>query len=82
MFHHANYTEDKTLICSLMFLLGHLMLESLKVMLLCGSDLLKDICKPGVWIPEQVSQGSIVYKLRFVLSIMLTIMVFFLYIGF
>nr|VDC87847.1 unnamed protein product [Brassica oleracea] len=31
-----------------------LMLESLKVMLLCGSDLLESFCSPGVWIPEQV----------------------------
>jgi len=30
------------------------MLESLKVMLLCGSDLLQSFCTPGVWIPEQV----------------------------
>ncbi|CAE6242695.1 unnamed protein product [Arabidopsis arenosa] len=28
--------------------------ESLKVMLLCGSDLLQSFCTPGVWIPEQV----------------------------
>ncbi|CAH2069833.1 unnamed protein product [Thlaspi arvense] len=28
--------------------------ESLKVMLLCGSDLLESFCTPGVWIPEQV----------------------------
>ncbi|KAF3551602.1 hypothetical protein DY000_02001288 [Brassica cretica] len=28
--------------------------ESLKVMLLCGSDLLESFCSPGVWIPEQV----------------------------
>ncbi|MCL7041242.1 hypothetical protein MKW94_004454, partial [Papaver nudicaule] len=28
--------------------------ESLKVMLLCGSDLVESICVPGVWIPEQV----------------------------
>ncbi|CAN8248318.1 unnamed protein product [Cochlearia groenlandica] len=27
--------------------------ESLKVMLLCGSDLLESFCTPGVWIPEQ-----------------------------
>ncbi|VVB16149.1 unnamed protein product [Arabis nemorensis] len=27
---------------------------SLKVMLLCGSDLLQSFCTPGVWIPEQV----------------------------
>ncbi|BAB09248.1 unnamed protein product [Arabidopsis thaliana] len=31
-----------------------LMLESLKVMLLCGSDLLLSFCTPGVWIPEQL----------------------------
>ncbi|ESQ42867.1 hypothetical protein EUTSA_v10015421mg, partial [Eutrema salsugineum] len=31
-----------------------MMLESLKVMLLCGSDLLESFCTPGVWIPEQV----------------------------
>nr|BAH57101.1 AT5G55810 [Arabidopsis thaliana] len=30
------------------------MLESLKVMLLCGSDLLLSFCTPGVWIPEQL----------------------------
>ncbi|KAJ4872669.1 Nicotinamide/nicotinic acid mononucleotide adenylyltransferase [Raphanus sativus] len=29
-------------------------MESLKVMLLCGSDLLQSFCTPGVWIPEQV----------------------------
>ncbi|VVB16148.1 unnamed protein product [Arabis nemorensis] len=28
--------------------------ESLKVMLLCGSDLLQTLCTPGVWIPEEV----------------------------
>ncbi|XP_068636587.1 nicotinamide/nicotinic acid mononucleotide adenylyltransferase isoform X3 [Aristolochia californica] len=28
--------------------------ESLKVMLLCGSDLLESFATPGVWIPEQV----------------------------
>ncbi|XP_010252778.1 PREDICTED: nicotinamide/nicotinic acid mononucleotide adenylyltransferase isoform X1 [Nelumbo nucifera] len=28
--------------------------ESLKVMLVCGSDLLESICIPGVWISEQV----------------------------
>lgn len=28
--------------------------ENLKVMLLCGSDLLESFCVPGVWIPEQV----------------------------
>ncbi|KAF8099084.1 hypothetical protein N665_0251s0009 [Sinapis alba] len=28
--------------------------ETLKVMLLCGSDLLQSFCTPGVWIPEQV----------------------------
>ncbi|KAG7606222.1 Nicotinate/nicotinamide nucleotide adenylyltransferase [Arabidopsis thaliana x Arabidopsis arenosa] len=28
--------------------------ESLKVMLLCGSDLLLSFCTPGVWIPEQL----------------------------
>ncbi|KAF8116940.1 hypothetical protein N665_0014s0196 [Sinapis alba] len=31
-----------------------MVLESLKVMLLCGSDLLQSFCTPGVWIPEQV----------------------------
>ncbi|KAL9283580.1 Nicotinamide/nicotinic acid mononucleotide adenylyltransferase [Arabidopsis thaliana] len=34
--------------------MSFLMLESLKVMLLCGSDLLQSFCTPGVWIPEQV----------------------------
>jgi nicotinamide mononucleotide adenylyltransferase len=38
----------------------HVPEESLKVMLLCGSDLLLSFCTPGVWIPEQVNQGSIV----------------------
>ena len=28
--------------------------ESLKVMLLCGSDLLESFTTPGVWIPNQV----------------------------
>nr|GME12736.1 nicotinamide/nicotinic acid mononucleotide adenylyltransferase isoform X2 [Ipomoea batatas] len=28
--------------------------DSLKVMLLCGSDLLESLSTPGVWIPEQV----------------------------
>lgn len=28
--------------------------ESLKVMLLCGSDLVESFCVPGVWIPEQI----------------------------
>ncbi|KAI3930269.1 hypothetical protein MKW92_033846 [Papaver armeniacum] len=28
--------------------------ESLKVMLVCGSDLLESLCIPGVWIPEQI----------------------------
>ena len=28
--------------------------DSLKVMLLCGSDLLESFSTPGVWIPEQV----------------------------
>ncbi|CAH8392208.1 unnamed protein product [Eruca vesicaria subsp. sativa] len=32
----------------------HVPEESLKVMLLCGSDLLQSFCTPGVWIPEQV----------------------------
>jgi len=27
---------------------------SLKVMLLCGSDLLESFSTPGVWIPDQV----------------------------
>ncbi|KAK2659095.1 hypothetical protein Ddye_005628 [Dipteronia dyeriana] len=30
-------------------------LESLKVMLVCGSDLLQSFGIPGIWIPEQVS---------------------------
>ncbi|KAI3913673.1 hypothetical protein MKX01_035869 [Papaver californicum] len=29
--------------------------ESLKIMLLCGSDLLESFCVPGVWIPEQMN---------------------------
>ena len=29
--------------------------ESLRVMLVCGSDLLESFGVPGVWIPEQVS---------------------------
>ncbi|MCL7036249.1 hypothetical protein MKW94_001294, partial [Papaver nudicaule] len=28
--------------------------ELLKVMLLCGSDLVESFCVPGVWIPEQI----------------------------
>lgn len=28
--------------------------ENLKVMLLCGSDLLESFSVPGFWIPEQV----------------------------
>ncbi|KAK9084605.1 hypothetical protein Sjap_025016 [Stephania japonica] len=28
--------------------------ESLKIMLVCGSDLVESFSKPGVWIPEQV----------------------------
>jgi hypothetical protein len=33
--------------------------DSLKVMLLCGSDLLESFGTPGVWIPDQVR----IYKL-------------------
>lgn len=33
---------------------GRISPESLKVMLVCGSDLLESFCVPGVWIPEQV----------------------------
>jgi nicotinamide mononucleotide adenylyltransferase len=28
--------------------------EKVKVMLLCGTDLLQSVTKPGVWLPEQV----------------------------
>jgi hypothetical protein len=33
---------------------------SLKVMLLCGSDLLESFSTPGVWIPDQVEILKIV----------------------
>nr|GMC47389.1 nicotinamide/nicotinic acid mononucleotide adenylyltransferase isoform X2 [Ipomoea batatas] len=36
--------------------------DSLKVMLLCGSDLLESLSTPGVWIPEQVSSFSRFFK--------------------
>jgi len=29
--------------------------EKVRVMLLCGTDLLESIVTPGVWIPDQVS---------------------------
>ena len=55
------------------------MLESLKVMLLCGSDLLQSFCTPGVWIPEQVvNQRQHRYINRdFILSTLLTVVLFF-----
>lgn len=37
---------------------------SLKVMLLCGSDLLESFSVPGVWIPDQVyfeANASLLY---------------------
>ncbi|KAL2892104.1 Nicotinamide/nicotinic acid mononucleotide adenylyltransferase [Bienertia sinuspersici] len=29
---------------------------SLRVMLVCGSDLLESFCTPGVWLPEQIQK--------------------------
>ena len=34
------------------------MIESLKIMLLCGSDLLESFTIPGVWIRDQVSLSA------------------------
>ncbi|XP_050216413.1 nicotinamide/nicotinic acid mononucleotide adenylyltransferase [Mercurialis annua] len=36
------------------FIDKHISRDSLKVMLVCGSDLLQSFSTPGVWIPEQV----------------------------
>lgn len=36
----------------------------LKVMLVCGSDLLESFSTPGAWIPEQVNLISIISLLR------------------
>jgi hypothetical protein len=43
------YSIYLSVIYSIYFLSGNL-----KVMLLCGSDLLESFSTPGVWIPDQV----------------------------
>jgi nicotinamide mononucleotide adenylyltransferase len=37
--------------------------EKVRVMLLCGADLLESMTKPGVWIPEQVHCPFISFSL-------------------
>jgi hypothetical protein len=40
----------------------HFLSGGLKVMLLCGSDLLESFSTPGVWIPDQVENLKIVWS--------------------